>query len=60
MRFPRQLEAVISDLAAREATCCAFLDLATEVAGDELVLDVTSPNPDAKPVISLLAGITIP
>ena len=60
MRFPCGLEAQISDLVAREASCCAFLTLATEVTGDELVLDVTSPNPDARPVISMLAGLEIP
>lgn len=60
MRFPADLEPQIADLAEREAACCAFLSITTAVADGELVLEVTSDNPEAKPVISLLAGIPIP
>lgn len=60
MRFPADLEPQVADLAHREATCCAFLSITTRVADDELLLEVTSDNPDAKPIISLLAGISMP
>lgn len=60
MRFSDALEDHIVDLAAREATCCAFLTITTVATDGELVLEVTSDNPDAKPVIEMLAGISIP
>ena len=56
MRFPVDLADVIRDLAAREATCCGFLRLTTTVDDDELVLEITSDNPDGRPVIAMLAG----
>ena len=56
MSFPIEFESLVADLAHREATCCAFLDISTSTAGGELVVDVTSTNPEALPVISLLAG----
>lgn len=60
MRFPADLERQTMDLADREAACCAFLTMTTTVADDELVLEITSDDPDAKPVISMIAGIPIP
>ncbi len=57
IRFPSDLESHLGDLTKREAECCAFLDFMTVVADGELILDITSPNPDALPVIALLAGL---
>jgi hypothetical protein len=59
MRFPVEFESVIADLAHREATCCAFLDINSTSAHGEIVVEVTSANPDALPVISLLAGVPL-
>lgn len=44
------------DLAEREATCCSFLDIHTAVDDASVVVTITSANPDAGPVIELLAG----
>lgn len=57
--FPAEVEATVADLARREAACCAFLDLAWEGVDGEVVLDVTSDDPEALPVIALLAGIPL-
>lgn len=59
MRFPAALEPLIDDLVRREAACCAFLDIVTSRSGDELVVEVTSLNADALPVISLLTGVPV-
>ena len=45
------------DLARREAGCCGFLDFELALDGGRLRLDVTSPSPDAGPVIGCLAGL---
>jgi hypothetical protein len=57
MRFPVELTDVIVDLAAREAACCGFLRLTTTVDDDEVLLEITSDNPDGRPVIAMLAGL---
>ena len=57
IRFPSDLESHITDLTRREAGCCAFLDFSSTVVDGELILDITSPNPDALPVIALLTGV---
>ena len=57
MVFPAGLHDQIQDLANREASCCAFLDIALSEADGSLVLDVTSENQDARPVISALSGL---
>jgi hypothetical protein len=54
MVFPLELATSIDELVAREATCCGFLDFATVVVAGEFVLDVTSSNPEALPLIRLL------
>ena len=59
MSFPIEFESLIAGLARREATCCAFLDINTSTAGGKLVVEVTSSNPEALPVISLLAGVPL-
>ncbi len=56
MRFPAELAGTVDDLAAREATCCAFLSLTTRAEGDQIVLDITSADPAAQPVIAIIAG----
>jgi hypothetical protein len=48
---------VVEDLAQREAACCGFLDMAFTRTPDSVRLRVTSPNPDALPVIELLVGV---
>ena len=45
------------NLARREAACCGFLDLELAKVGDRLQLDITSPAPEAAPVIGCLAGL---
>jgi hypothetical protein len=57
MRFPISLASVVRDLAAREASCCAFLDLVVTDVGDEVELRITSDAPEATGVIELLAGL---
>lgn len=57
MVFPIDREAAIVDLVERESACCAFLDITTESSGEQLVVEVTSANPDASPIIALLAGL---
>lgn len=57
MRFPSELEPRIADLASRETVCCAFLDIHTRASEDELVLEVSSQNPEALPVIAVVTGV---
>lgn len=59
MRFPAELEPVIADLVSREVACCAFLDIKPRLTGGDLVVEVTSQNPDALPVISMLVGLPL-
>ncbi|MEM8923895.1 MAG: hypothetical protein AAGD35_10370 [Actinomycetota bacterium] len=54
--LPPERQAVVVDLAEREATCCAFLTLTTAVVDGVLRLDITSDQREARPVIDLLAG----
>jgi hypothetical protein len=58
MVFPLEFATSIDELVSREATCCGFLDFVTAVADGEYVLDVTSSNPEALPLIGLLSGVT--
>ena len=60
MMFPAGLAAKVADLAAREVACCAFLDIVTTFDGDELVLSITSDDPDAIAVIGALSGVDVP
>ena len=57
MTFPAGHAAKIVDLAEREAACCAFLNIATSLDGDEFVVEITSENPDAIGVIAALSGV---
>jgi hypothetical protein len=45
------------DLARREADCCGFLDVDLVSEGRRLRLDLTSPAPEAAPVIAQLVGV---
>jgi len=58
--LPAAIAAQVQDLTERESTCCAFLNIDTNVDGTELTLEIRSDNPDALPVISALAGIPLP
>ena len=53
--FPADRAADVEDLAAREAACCGFLSLTIDNDGDVVRLTITSDNPDAVPVIDVLA-----
>jgi hypothetical protein len=57
MYFPAAMRPLIDDLVRREAACCSFVDFLTAGSGDEVMLEVTSPDPDALAVISLLTGL---
>ena len=57
MSFPTSLDRQLADLTTRESACCAFLDIVTTRDDDEIVIDITSANPDALPVILRLSGI---
>ncbi len=59
MTFPDDMAAAVEDLAGREAACCSFLTIATTSIAGQVVLEVTTDNTDALPVISALAGVEI-
>lgn len=59
MTLPATMVDGVEDLARRESSCCAFLTLGTSVIDDVLTLEVTSPNPDALPVIEAMAGTSL-
>ncbi|MDH3706051.1 MAG: hypothetical protein OES57_08290 [Acidimicrobiia bacterium] len=54
--FPAGLADQVRDLARREAGCCAFLDLEVTAEAHTVAVTITSPDPQAMPVIELLAG----
>ena len=56
LHFPNHLEPTVRDLAAREATCCSFLELTATRLETSFRLDVTSQHDDAAPIIALLTG----
>ena len=60
MVFPAGLASMIADLAEREVACCAFLDIVTTLDGDEVVLSITSDDPEAQAVIGALSGVDVP
>ena len=59
MTLPASFADEVADLVRIEAGCCAFLTIKTSVIDDVLTLDISSPDPDALPVISALAGIPL-
>lgn len=46
-----------ANLAQREAACCGFLDFDLVIEDTRVRLDITSPVPEAQPVIACLAGV---
>ena len=56
MAFPADRADAVRDLARREAACCAFLELTVAAEDDTVSVTVTSEDPQARPVIELLAG----
>jgi len=57
MTFAVDLADSVEDLAAREASCCGFLSITTRRTHGEVRLEIISDNPDALPVIEVMAGI---
>ena len=57
LRLPARLHATVEDLAQREQTCCAFLAISVTDEGDETIVEVTSDQPEAAPVIDVLTGL---
>ena len=55
MAFPVGLADSVRDLAAREAACCAFLDIEVS-GGDEVVVEIRSEGDEAMAVVRLLTG----
>ncbi|MGH3650586.1 MAG: hypothetical protein ACRDU9_07730 [Acidimicrobiia bacterium] len=55
--FDAAVSPLVEDLARREAACCGFLDIVLTSRPNGVRLTVTSPNPDALPVIRLLVGV---
>ena len=57
MTFDADLADSVEDLAARERSCCGFLSITTVRSADELRLEITADNPDARPLIEAMAGV---
>ena len=60
MTFPADIADEVEDLARREEACCSFLSIAVHRGTGTVVLEVTSPVPEALPLISMLAGFPGP
>lgn len=56
LRMPAELHEAVDDLARREQDCCRFLSITVTVAGTETVVEITSEQQEAGPVIDLLTG----
>jgi len=56
MTFEPGLGGDVADLVAKEALCCGFLSMVTEVSDHELRLAVTSDDPAAVPAIEAFLG----
>ncbi len=59
MTFSAEHASRIVDLAERESTCCAFLDIDTALDGDQFVVEITSENTDGLAVIAALSGVSL-
>jgi len=57
LTFPEALADRVEDLASREAACCAFLTINTTRERGLVRVEVTSEDPDARPVITMLTGV---
>ncbi len=58
LRLPSELYAAAQDLARREEECCRFLAISVGLDGSDSVVEITSDQPEAVPVIDLLAGFS--
>ena len=58
LTFPIDLADDVEGLAAREATCCGFLEITTIRRADEVRLDIKSSNPAARPFIEAISGVS--
>ena len=58
MTLPASMVDQVADLIRREAACCEFLNFGVAVRDGIMTLEITTPNLDALPVISALAGIS--
>ena len=47
----------IHDLAAREAECCAFLTIGVRTDTEATIVEITSSDPDARSLITLITGV---
>lgn len=56
LTLPAELRATAEDLAARESTCCSFLDITLTESSGALLLDISSDNPAARPIIEAITG----
>jgi hypothetical protein len=57
VEYPIGMADEVEDLAEREASCCAWLSIATSRQPETIRLELQSENPDARPVIEALMGI---
>ena len=57
MTFDPELADSVEDLAARERSCCGFLSITTLRSDNEVRLEMTADNPDARPLIEAMAGL---
>ena len=57
MTFRSSLLSTVEDLARREQACCAFLDIDVQASGATVVVEITTDDADAMPVIAALAGL---
>lgn len=57
VEYPIALADEVEDLAAREASCCAWLSIATKRQSETIRLELESENPEAGSVIEALLGI---
>lgn len=55
--FEGAVEGALRELVAKEADCCPFLDLTVVPEGASVRLDVTSSQPEARPVIDALGEL---
>ena len=57
MTFPAALAAKVEDMAASELECCSFLSIETTHSGDQVSIEISSDNPDARPVVDIFQGL---
>jgi len=57
MTFEPGLAGDVADLVAKEAQCCGFLSMVTEMFEDELRLSVTTDEQSAIPAIEAFLGL---